>query len=59
MKIVEVKLCRDCLKCKIYRQYVRCDEGKFTNLTEIDIIDYIPEDFDCDLWEGDDEIEIY
>lgn len=53
-----VSFCRDCRFCICYSpttggiSLVSCTLGKFTKKTTFDILDYIPEDFDCEDWEG-------
>ena len=51
------KLCVNCLGCRIKNEVVFCSGGKFIDKTLDEIMLYVPEDFDCEDFESDEEEE--
>ena len=51
------EMCKNCMHCRIKFGIVFCSLGHFADkkLEAIDL--YVPEDFDCEEFESDDEVE--
>lgn len=48
------KLCIDCIYCRTKLEKYYCLFDKFFKDKYTDIVLYVPEDFNCENWEGDD-----
>jgi len=52
---MEEKMCKMCLNCRTKNHVVFCSIGHFVDKT-IEAIDlYVPEDFNCEEFESDDD----
>ena len=51
------KLCVNCMNCRIKNEMVFCSTGEFKSKTLEEVMLYVPEDFDCEYFESDEEDE--
>lgn len=51
------KLCVFCMNCRTKNEIVFCSIGKFMDKKLDQILLYVPEEFDCENFEPDEEVE--